>query len=280
MEVGPRMGLKKVISLLMIFIFLFSNIGVVIAEDEDPNFKMEKTFLADQIIIYLLNDLNIIDINDNDGEITRGDCLKIIANIKNLITRGEPDFYTEESLIYRLKQRGKFPIADWDSLTLEEKNILDLTMTRSVFYGEEKDGELYANFDKPITYYEALSFLLRWYRYQCLLLWEIDKDELNSNWLDYAESTGILYGRIPDFVDRCAHSIVKIPQAEKERIRNNSQEVVPPEEFYKFLCNMLFAPTYYDGYTILTQGSMINHLITRKLYEEGILDENGTLILE
>ena len=265
------MGLKKVISLLMILIFLFTNAGVIAADGEDPNVYLKKTSFSNQVIKYLLNDLNII--SEDYEEITRGDCLEIIVNLKNMLTLNKPEFYTEESLIARLKLRKKFPIADWDSLTLEEKNILDAAMTRSVFYGEEKDGELYANFDEPITYYEALSFLLRWYYDQCLLLWRIDSSELNQNWLDYAESTGILYGRIPDYVDKCAVTIVKIPKAEKERIRRNSQEIVPPEEFYGFLWNMLMAPTYYDEFTRLWQDSMINKVFERRLYEEGKWNE-------
>lgn len=276
---GSRMNyekIAKVISLLMI-VFILSNIGVVIAKDEEPEFEMKKSFLSDQVMMYLLKDLNVISSNENVTEITRGDCLKIITNLETLMIRDDPTFYAEENLVARLKLRNQFPIADWDSLSLEEKNILDRTMTRSVFYGEEKDGELYANFDQPITYYEALSFLLRWYRYQCLLSWRIEKEELNVNWLDYAESTGILYGRIPDFVDQCTHTKVKIPEAEKERIRKSSQDVVPPEEFYRFLCNMLFAPTYDDDFTTLTQDSMINHLLARKMYEEGILDEKGQI---
>lgn len=86
-----------------------------------------------------------------------------------------------------------------------------------------------------------------------------------------------MYGRIPDFVDQCTHTKIKIPEAEKERIRKSSQDVVPPEEFYRFLCNMLFAPTYDDDFTRLTQDSMINHLLARKMYEEGILDEKGLI---
>lgn len=152
--------IAKVISLLMI-IFILSNIGVVIAKDEEPEFEMKKSFLSDQVMMYLLKDLNVISSNENVTEITRGDCLKIITNLETLMIRDDPTFYAEENLVARLKLRNQFPIADWDSLSLEEKNILDRTMTRSVFYGEEKGGELYANFDQPITYYEALSFLLR-----------------------------------------------------------------------------------------------------------------------
>ena len=267
------MGLKKVISLLIVLIFLFSNAGEVVAANrETPEVDMQKTFLSDQVIVYLLKEFNII--SEDYEEITRGDCLEIMVKIGNRTAlKKEPESYTDEQMIHTLKLLKKFPIADWDSLTLEEKNVLYTAVIRKIFYGEEKDGELYANFDEPITYYEALSFLLRGYQYQCFVFLEISPEELNQNWLDYAESTGILYGRIPAYVDQYAYTIVKIPQAEKERIRKNSQEIVPPEEFYGFLCNMLFAPTYYSQYTWLGQSSMINVLISRKLYEEGIFQE-------
>lgn len=247
---------KKLIAFLLAIIFLFSNMGAVVAREKT---YVNSSSVSDYVIMYLLKELDII--SEEKDVITRGTCLDMLVKVKE-----SEKFYPEEG-IRNIMNLYKVPIVqDWDSLTISEKNTLFVAGREKIFFGEENNGELYANLDKPLTYYEAISFLLRCYYSECSIL-EIEIEELNSNWIEYAEDAGILFGRIPDFVEKYPWGWPSPTRAKIEQILSKSADPIPSEEFYCMFYNMLTAPFYTPMYRLLIQGSILNSVILRK---EGI----------
>ncbi len=196
-----------------------------------------------------------------DKEITRKDCLLLIEQCE----RRDESIIPNDKLLDFLSSYN-MKLEDWDSLTLEEKNLVFYARQDGIFMGEEKEGKLYANLDEPLTYYQAIVFFMRWYNLNCIVL---NRDNatwgnMHKNWLDYAEDIGILYGRIPNFVYQYAYCTMNVPEAEKAYIEQRKDMPISKDDFQCFFYNTITAPTYSDGYKRLSQNSIINMLFQRR----------------
>ena len=252
--------MKNRMIFLVLLVVLFNQCFVVNASDDRP-FYIHTCSVDPNILFEMIN----LKLPEEGHTLTRFDCIKLIVESQY----NKKDQYSEDKLNSIIEKSWKFKFEDWNEMTLEEKNIVFFARDFWIFFGEEHDGKLYANLDEPLTYYQALIFLMRWYYDNCYALCEsptrYDWDGMHTNWLDYAEMIGILYGRIPNEIVPINATTLNITEAFKLSIEQKKNEPISLDDFKDFLCNTLLAPTYDVEYRRLQQSSILNKVFLLKI---------------
>ena len=228
---------SKVKSCFLLLLISFASIfpaGMIHAAN-DPYFN--ESSVTSPTIQWILSELGMGDVQE--GPITRGYCLELMVRMTEKINV----FSAEKATSYMKSRKRPIP-NDWEELNDYQKTVLCLAVDNDIFYGEKKAEGVYVEWDRPITYYEALAFMIRCYYDKCFVLGnQVTFEELNQNWLDYAEDIGILYGRIPDFIKSDSY-LSQGPYANKNKIMQKSNQEIEPKSFYHFLYHLLTVPYY------------------------------------